>query len=190
MARGVNEQFLRILDMERRRAWRGLALGVGAATVLLFIAELADTPRFGDVVVTYALAWVLGALGGVLIGYIRDRRHSEALRNNWTAWMRSATGSVSLREIRAKVGKRTPLPAGLWGILVVAVGALNGVLFAFLWFNHPQATMLAAWTCVVNGIIVGAWFGATAWRLGWSTRFARALDDLLKEGVVGIWGER
>ncbi len=190
MPKGVNEHFLRVLERERRRARRSLILALGAGAILYIIAELSDTPWFGRIVELYGVSLLVGVLIGLFVGFLRDRRYAHGIRDDWAAWMRNATGSASLREIRAKVRERSMLPAGLWGILVFIIAVANAVVFAFLWTDHASAQDAAILTSAANGLIVGAWASAALWRFVWATRFARALGELLDEGVVGLWGER
>lgn len=191
MAKGVSDQFLRILENERRLAVRHLAWGAGLALLLLFVANLADEPLFGTESFLYAVALFLGIGGGVALGWRHSRKMGESIKGAWNHWMRMSTSCTRVDEVYRKAsGKPAGSNPAATGLLAAALFVLNALLFALLWVEAPLAKGMGLLTVLVDGGFVGGWIGASAWRFGWVRSFTKALEELLRDGSVGVWGER
>lgn len=191
MAKGVSDQFLRILENERRLATRHLAWAAGLALVLLFVANLADEPLFGTESFLYAVALFLGIGGGIALGWRHSKKLGDSLKGGWNQWMRMSTSCTRVDEVWRKAsGKPAGSNPAATGLLAAGLLVLNALLFALLWVESSAAKPLGLLTVLVDGGFVGGWIGNAAWRFGWVRSFTRALEDLLRDGTVGIWGER
>lgn len=188
MPRGVTDQFLKILDNERRTSVR-TALAMGALTLLAYVmAELTDEPLLGFVVWTALLALVVGGAGGAALAWWRTKRYNDSLRGAWNQWMRASLACAHVDEIERQVhqkGRPLPVASVGWGVLFV----LNAFLFAALWIETSWATNLGYAVTLANGLVIGALVAGAAWTWRWAKQFHKALDELVTEGQVGLWGE-
>jgi hypothetical protein len=188
MPRGVTDQFLGLLRRERKASVRTAVLMGLLAVPAYFIAELTDQPLVGWVVLVGVLA-LAGGLGlGLLYARWETRRHEASLRESWNAWMRMSLAAGSLREVERAVHQKSPAVhvQGLaWAILVLA----NGTLFGALWLDQAWALPFGAAVTAANGLVLGAIAGRAAWSYRWTRDFSKALDGLIAEGQVGLWGE-
>jgi hypothetical protein len=82
---------------------------------------------------------------------------------------------------RAHIGLRS----GGAALLVV----LNGALFGLLWTEVGWALSLGLVVTALNGIVLGSLTGHAIWHWRWTAQFNHALDELLSDGSVGLWGE-
>lgn len=188
MPRGVSDQFLRILKNERKASVRALALVAALSLAAYFMAELTDEPFFGRVVLLCAVLLLCGVGLGVLWGRHRTNAYNESLRASWNAWMRMSISCASVHEVARHVRNAPPSPrlAGVgWAVLLV----VNAVLFAILWSEVAWGPALGAAVTAANGLVLGGVAGEALWSLRWTRDFSRALDDLMAEGQVGLWGE-
>ncbi|GEM_PF-4482007 len=188
MPRGVTDQFLSLLKRERKAHARTLVLMALFAVPAYFMAELTDQPLLGWIVWMGAGALLLGGGLGALVGRFETRRHEASLREGWNAWMRMSLTAGRLSDVERAVRQKGPamrVEAIAWTALLVA----NAVLFGALWADQPWALPFGAGVTVANGIVLGALAGRAAWTFRWVSTFSRALDSLIAEGQVGLWGE-
>ncbi len=190
MVKGVSDQFLRILNNERRVAVRSVAAGIVAAALALFMANLADEPLFGTESFAYAVALFVGVATGVAVGWRRSTRFEESLRAGWNAWMRFSLSCARVDEVYRKASNRPAPSAVAAGVLAGALVVANALLFALLWVEAPAARALGVPVALADGLAAGAWIGSSAWSLGWTRSFRKALAELVRDGSIGIWGER
>jgi hypothetical protein len=188
MPRGVTDQFLRILENEKKRNLRA-GLGMGALFVFAyFMAELTDAPLFGRVVMLAILALVLGAGAGLYWAHRQTEAYNESLRASWNQWMRMSLSCDRVDEVArhvAQKGKALPIAGVGWTALFLA----NAILFVVLWNEWTYAVAFGAAVTAANGVVLGAITGKSLWDLRWANQFAGALDELVSEGQVGLWGE-
>lgn len=189
MARGVTDHFLRILKNERKQSARALVAALALCVPVYFMAELTDAPLYGRIVWAAGGAIALGLLVGVLAGRYRTQHYNESLKTGWNAWMRMSLSSTRIREVARGVrqkpaGARNATAVG-WALLVV----VNAALFIVLWNEASFATSFGLFTTLLNGLVVGALAGHAAWCWHWTSQFGRALDELMADGSVGLWGE-
>lgn len=192
MPRGVTDQFLAILATERQAGLRTALVCLGLVPFAYFMAELTDQPLFGHVVLATFLALALGAAAGVLHAQRRQSRYNESLRQSWNAWMRMSLSCRRVDEVARHVDPRPAAVARLahvanagWAALLVA----NALLFAALWSEATWAHAYGVMVAVANGLALGAVAGHALWTRRWSGQFSKALDELVTEGQVGLWGE-
>lgn len=188
MPHGVSDQFLRILGNERKGSLRAIALAIALLPFAYFMAELTDDPFLGLVVWLAALALAGGAAIGVLWARHQTARYNESLRQSWNQWMRMSLSCASVHEVAAHVhNKRSQV--GLRGVAAAMLVILNGALFAFLWSALPWAFEFGVIVTATNGLVLGFLAGHAAWSWRWTSQFTKALDELINEGRVGLWGE-
>lgn len=188
MPRGVTDQFLKILRNERRHGLRTALACAGLAPLAYFMAELTDQPLFGWVVLAAFAALAAGAGLGFWHATRRHRRYEESLRASWNAWMRMSLSCERIdevaRHVRERGGPRHVANVGWSGLLIA-----NALLFLALWFAAPWALSYGVMVAVANGLTLGAVCAHALATRRWSGRFAKALDELVTEGQVGLWGE-
>jgi hypothetical protein len=189
MPRGVTDQFLRILDNERKHAVRTVLAMAALAVFAYFMAELTDEPLLGPVVWLSLAALAVGVGLGLVWAWRTTTRYGESLREQWNAWMRMSLSATRVHEVARSVanqGKRPPLEGPAWATLLLA----NVALFVALWVEAPWALAFGVAVTTANGLTLGALAGASLWNLRWARRFSTALDELVREGNLGLWGER
>jgi len=189
MPRGVTDQFLHILDLERRHAIRALVAGGVLALLGLFLAELADEPLYGWASRFFTVALVAGAVLGVLLARRRTAAWSESLRARWSAWMRFSVSSTSVAEVDRKARGKAPLPAAAWGLVAGAALVANVALFAALWWEVAAAAAFGLALSAANGAGLGLWLGSRIFTFRWTSSVDRAVRELIRDGEVGLWGE-
>ena len=188
MPHGVNDQFLRILKNERKGAIRAALLALALVPLAYFMAELTDRAFLGVVVWLTAGALALGLGAGLLWGRHQTKAYNESLRQSWNAWMRMSTTCARIDEVARHVhnkGARVALHGAATALLIV----LNGVLFAILWAEASWGLQFGAIVTILNGVVLGGLAGHAAWSWRWTGQFTKALDELITEGRVGMWGE-
>jgi hypothetical protein len=188
MPRGVTDQFLGLLAREGRAHLRTLALMALAAIPAYFMAELTDDPLLGWVVWLGAAALAAGVGLGLLYGRHETRRHEASLRGGWNAWMRMSLTAGRLSDVERAVRQKGPavhVEAVAWTGLLVA----NAALFGALWTGQAWALAFGAAVTAANGLVLGTLAGRAAWTYRWVRTFSRAMDSLIAEGQVGLWGE-
>lgn len=188
MPRGVTDRFLSILSHERRMGLRTALVCLALVPLAYFMAELTDGPLLGWVVLATFLSLAAGAGLGAWWAHRRTARYNESLRESWNSWMRMSLSCARVDEVARHVeDKGAPLPVANvgWSALLLA----NGLLFAALWFETPWASAYGVMVAVANGMSLGAVAAHALWTRHWSGQFAKALDDLITEGQVGLWGE-
>lgn len=188
MPRGVTDQFLKILENERKHAVR-TTIAMGALFVFAyFMAELTDQPLFGRVVLLAIGTLLVGIVLGGAWAWRTTNHYNESLRASWNAWMRMSLSATSVGEVARSVenkGKPWPVASIGWALLLLA----NVALFAALWMETPWAITLGAAVTTANGLTLGTLVGSSLWNLRWARQFGSALDELVTEGQVGLWGE-
>lgn len=189
MARGVSEQFVKIVDREGRAATRGLAALLFGAGLAYFLAELSDAPAYGENVRAFGLSLAAGALIGVYVGHRRYARYGASMRARWDHWMRDSVASATLGELARKVEGREPAAAWPASVALAALIVANATFFIAMWLETPlDSTALPV--AVGNGLVVGAGVGLALWTIYWTRSFDKAVAELVESGAVGVWGER
>lgn len=190
MARGVSSNFLDIARREQRLGRRAALAALALAPVAAFLAELADAPAYGPVWVLFLLA----CLAGLGLGYLgtqrRLARYEGDLRLRWNHWMLRARDVERLADVERRVHERDPLPAMVWSAATVAMVALNILLFALLWVEHPAAPPMAWLLLALDGLVLGALVTSSALLVRWARDFVRSAEALVRNGEVAMWGER
>lgn len=188
MPRGVTDQFLKILENERKHSVRTTIAMAALFVLAYFMAELTDQPLFGPIVLLAIVTLLVGiALGGTW-GWRTTTKYNESLRESWNAWMRMSLSATSVNEVSRNVknkGKPWPVASVGWSLLLLA----NVALFVALWTEQPWGLTLGAAVTTANGLTLGALVGTSLWNFRWSKQFGSALDELVTEGQVGLWGE-
>lgn len=188
MPHGVSDQFLRILQNERKGSTRAIWVALALLPLAYFMAELTDEPLAGAVVWLALAALLAGLAGGLLWARHRTARYNESLRQQWNAWMRMSLSCSRIDEVSRHVHQtrdaRGLVNAG-WALLVV----LNAVLFAVLWFEVAWALAFGGVVAALNGVVLGGMAGHAVWNLRWTGQFSKALDELIHDGQLGMWGE-
>lgn len=188
MPHGVSDQFLRILKNERKGSLRAIILAAALVPLAYFMAELTDTAFFGAVVWGAIASIIVGVGGGVLWARHRTQQYNESIRLRWNAWMRMSLSCARIDEVARHVDNKRDHKS-LRSAAAALLVALNGVLFIFLWAELGFALAFGLVVTILNGVVLGFLAGHAVWHWRWTAQFNRALDELLSEGSVGLWGE-
>lgn len=189
MPRGVSEHFIRNLKNETRAARRNGLLLLLLLPVVYFIAELADHPLFGHIVVGTAISLFLGLGLGVLLAAARHKRYNDSLLDEWNTWQRMSAQHSRIRDLaRAVAQKGRGFP---WTSLITTVFVLlNALLIVLLWLEDPAAGPLGTALAPTNALLLGTTIAAHLTRSHWANKTRKAINELLKDGQINIWGER
>ncbi|MFA5860250.1 MAG: hypothetical protein WDA16_01005 [Candidatus Thermoplasmatota archaeon] len=188
MPRGVTDQFLKILENERKHSVRTTIVMTALFVIAYFMAELTDQPLFGRVVLLAIGTLLAGAALGGAWAWRTTTKYNASLRASWNAWMRMSLSATTVNEVARNVqnkGKAWPVASAGWALLLIA----NAALFVALWMEQPWGIALGAGVTTANGLTLGALAGSSLWNLRWAKQFGSALDELVTEGQVGLWGE-
>ena len=188
MPHGVNDQFLRILKNERNGSLRAVLLAVALLPLAYFMAELTDEAFVGIIVWISAAAIAIGVGLGILWGRHQTKVYNDSLRQSWNAWMRMSSSCARIDEVARHVENKQRA-VSLRGAATALLIILNGVLFALLWAEALFAVELGAVVTALNGLVLGFLAGHAIWSWRWTAQFSKALDELISEGSVGLWGE-
>lgn len=188
MPHGVNDQFLKILKNERKGSMRAIVIAASLVPLAYFMAELTDHAFVGIVVWLAFLTLAIGVAGGLLWGHHQTKRYNESLRQSWNAWMRMSLSCARIDEVARHVQNKRK-PVALAGIASALLVVLNGALFAVLWAETSWGLQFGAIVTGLNGIVLGFLAGHAAWSWRWTAQFNKALDELISDGKVGLWGE-
>lgn len=184
----MTDQFLKILDNEKRTSLKSALTMLALFAFAYFLAELTDEPLAGRVVLLAGASLFLGILGGLALAWRRTQQYNESLRESWNSWMRMSLSSTRIADVSRQVqekGQRVPINGVLWGVLFLA----NAAAFAMLWFENANGYAASAVVTTVNGLVLGGIVGGAVWNLRWAAQFHKALDELMAEGELGVWGE-
>lgn len=189
MPKGISESFLRLLENERPRAVKTVVAAVVLGLLGLQLADLADAPRLGRDSMTYLTLLGVGVVLGVGLGHLAAHRLTDRLKSQWSHTMREAASVDTLAGLDRRLRGLGPAPA--WRAPVVAVGfaLANVLLFALLWVDAPLAPTASLVVLTADGLAVGAWLGAAAYRLLFARTFVHEVDGLVARGTLGVWGE-
>lgn len=188
MPNGVNDQFLRILKNEKKGSIRAIILAIGLLPLAYFMAELTDQAFLGMIVWLAIGALVVGVGLGLLWGHHQTKRYNESLKQSWNAWMRMSSSCARIDEVARHVQNKQR-SVSLRGAATALLIILNGVLFALLWFEAPFDLEFGAIVTGMNGLVLGFLAGHAVWNWRWTAQFSKALDELISDGAVGLWGE-
>lgn len=189
MPRGVSEHFIRILRNEAQASLRNALLLLLFLPPAYFMAELADPPLIGTVVRAAALSLLLGLGIGALFAANRNRHYNDSLLRQWNTWQRMSAQHARLHDLARAVhqkGRGFPWRSVLAALFLI----LNALLFALLWLDAPLAGPLGHLIAPANTLVVGVLVGAGLSTQNWARKTRRAIDDLLAEGQISMWGER
>lgn len=189
MPKGISESFLRLLESEHPRALRALAGAAALALLGLVVADLSDAPRLGRDSMTYAVMVLVGAALGAFSARAAAHRLLSRLSDRWAHTMRDAAGVDSVAALDRRVRGKGPVARWIAPAVAVAFTVANVLLLALLWADDPAAPTVSLMVLTADGLAVGAWAGASAYRLLFARTFVREVDTLVARGTLGVWGE-
>lgn len=189
MPRGVAHEFLDILGNDRKVAVRRITLLAVVAVLLAgpawYLAEWIG-------VAVHVGAVVVGLLAGFLAGQVRyEGRFTVALMDHWREWMAQAPGSESVAEVARRTTRRSGRNRPLWYALVFTVlWALEVLLLVIAFQEDPASLAYAAPVLALNGLAAGGVLGYHARGLRWCITLRDSLDEMVRDGEMGVWGVR
>lgn len=190
MARGVSSNFLEIARREQRLGRRAALLAIALAPAAAFLAELADVPAYGPLWAFFLLTLLAGLGAGFVLTRHRLARWEGDLQLRWNHWMRQAASAERLADVHRRVNDADPWPTALPSALAAGLLALNALLFALLWVEHPSAGALSWFILAVDGLVLGALVTSSALLIRWARDFVASAEALVRDGEVAMWGER
>ncbi len=183
--RGVGKDFLQLLDGEQSVDRMRLIVMAIVGLVLLAPAFFLWPPMG---LVVHLAAWLVGMGLGWLIAARTSRGYEASLRGRWNTWMKLAPACDSVPELARKVrGRRATfqvawIAAGLTLLWVLEIGLL---VLAFMDLGSPA---FSAPVIIANGLLVGVVAGHSMQLLTWTRAFHRSLDEMMRDGEIGVWG--
>ncbi len=190
MPQGVTYNFLTILDRELRVHGVLLAVALPLMGLVGFLAELADAPPWGPLVMRTTVLLVVAFLVGLAVSWWLTQRTQESIRERWRKWMQWSQTSQRLPDVETRVEDRrrwfAPAVQGVaWAVAIV----LNVLVFVALWYGWGGARGFAELVLLLDAVALGALAAYAVWRLQWTWRFRSALREMVEDGTVGVWGE-
>jgi hypothetical protein len=186
---GVTKNFLAILESELdRTAKRIIRLLILTGVVLLLAWPLFDPDALMGLGSTLAILVAAGGLGGVYAHYVANRRYNTSIKAHWNRWMRYSVSCVSVRECYRKVHNRNPGPSVLWvASLLSAVFIAHLVLLVYAIDTEATFNQILP-LFALDAIILGFFIGKRIMERHWYRQFLRSVNELLREGQIGVWG--
>lgn len=191
---GIAENFIGILRTEERTASRGLLRLVLFALVVGLLAALAvDLPSdgrfFGIAVGLVALAILGGGvLGNVLGRHVFMARYHKSLATNWNRWMRYSVACSRVDEVQRRVqGKPATRSiaavATMWTLILFTTAIL---LLMTVVDGVPTIDKTPVF--VAYGAYSGYLIGRTIAMRAWARDFLVSIDEMMRQGEIGLWG--
>ncbi len=185
MAKGVANNFLHLLEGDLRASRRRILV------LTLVVLGLAGP--------AWLLAGPMGLAvhGGVCllalcVGLVAGRRryvstYQASLKVSWNRWMRYATSCESIPEVYRKVTNRSHrnLPYIYAAVLTILWVAETGLLLLAL---DSAGGALALPIVAANAVVVGLLLGFHLRGRYWYRSFSASLQEMVKDGEVGVWG--
>ena len=186
---GVTRNFLQILEADLHRAARSLA-SIALLTSLVALAAYFALHRnlwlgFGSFVGTLLTSF---ALGVAWARYLNIRKYEESIRDHWNRWMRYSVSCVTVRECYAKVHNRSPGPSWWVGSLVIAILLVAHLALAILALNDEAGAAQVFPLFGLDAVLLGFFAGKRLLERIWYRRFLKSVNELLRDGSIGIWG--
>jgi branched-subunit amino acid transport protein AzlD len=186
---GVTRNFLSILENERDRNRKrlvrlGLLAGVLALLAWLFFYNTA-LEGLGSFAAFLAGGLVLG---GLYAQFVNVRRYNASIHKHWNKWMRYSVSCVSVNECYKKVHNRHPgLGIGWWASILAVVIVAHLVLAAMA-INADAGFVETLYFFALDAVLVGFFIGKRLLERRWFNQFLTGVNDLLREGEIGVWG--
>lgn len=191
---GIAENFIGILRNEERAAARGLVRQALLALLVGLLAALAiDLPSdgrfFGVAVGLVALALVAGAAGGIIVGkQFVTRRYHESLASGWNKWMRYSVACSRIDEVHRRVNGK-PATRSVAGIATIWTFILfTTIILLLMTVVDGVPTVNKTPVFIGYGLYLGYKIGRTLAMRGWARDFLSSIDDMMRQGEIGLWG--
>lgn len=185
MPRGVGKDFLQLLEGEQSID-RTRAIVMSAVGIVLLIPAWFLWMPLGPVV--HLAALLIGIAIGWPVAMTISRRYEDSLRGRWNTWMKLAPACESVPELARKVrGQRAGfrvawLAAGLTILWAMEIALL---VLAFMELGAPA---FSAPVIIANALLVGIVTGINLHLLSWTRAFHRSLNEMMRDGEIGVWG--
>jgi Flp pilus assembly protein TadB len=186
---GVTKNFLSILQSEHDKSGRRLirllvlATVVGAVAALFFVRWLwQGVAAFGGVLAAAAL------LGALYAHFVTVRRYNGSIAKHWNRWMRYSVSCVTVQECYKKVHDRRPGPGVLWLASILAVVIIAHLALAVMAINAAAGFNEILPLFALDAALIGFFLGKRLVERLWYKRFLDSVNELLREGAIGVWG--
>jgi hypothetical protein len=186
---GVTKNFLVILEDDIRRSAKSLArtfvlVGVLGAVGLLAYRHLLAW-GLGLFLLSFLLATVLGVGWG---HFVNTHRYQSSIRQHWNRWMRFSVSCVTVRECYRKVHDKRATASLLWSSLLIALLILvHGVVLG-LALNEESNPWHVVVLLLADAALLGFVAGVRWRERRWYRAFLKSVNELLKDGTIGVWG--
>lgn len=185
MARGVAREFLGLLQGDARHA-RSRAILLTVLAVLLFAPALFLWMPWGAAV--HLGATLVGLGVGWWVGLRAVDGYESSLRGTWNRWMTLAPACETVPELHRKVrGRSTHNRTMVLAALLTLLWGLEITLLVVA-FAGEKAPLFSAPAIAANGLLVGTLLGHRLRVRSWTYTFHRSLDEMVRDGELGVWG--
>ncbi len=186
---GVTRNFLSILEAERDRTRRRLvrlAILTGIVVAIAWLFFNAQAVEGLGAVAGFLLVGL--ALGGLYAHFVNIRRYNQSIANHWNKWMRYSVSCVTVNECYRKVHKRNPGLSVGWLVTFLSIVVLAHLVLLAMAVNADAGFLETLYFFALDAVLLGFFLGKRFLERRYYTQFLRGVNDLLREGEIGIWG--
>lgn len=186
MARGVAREFLGLLQGDARHA-RSRTVLVAVFGLLLFAPATLLWMPWG------AGAHLAAMLVGLALGWWSGLRavdgYESSLRGTWNRWMTLAPACETVAELHRKArGRSTHNRSMLSAALLTLLWGAELILLVVALAGGERAPAFSIPVIALNGLLVGGLMGHHMRLRTWTDTFRRDLDEMVRDGELGVWG--
>lgn len=186
---GVTKNFLAILEHEVSRTAKSLLrvlIVIGLLSLLAFFA-LHSFPYYGFASFLGLLAASI-ALGVAWAKFLTLESYEVSIRDHWNRWMRYSVSCRTVRECYAKVHNRDPGPSWWVGGLLLTLLILAHAVLGLLALNEAAGLQETLPIFALDAIFLGFMAGKRYLERQWYQKFLHSVNEMLRDGAIGLWG--
>lgn len=187
MPSGVRREFIDLLARQRQHARGRLKLLPLPLILGYVVAELADRAAAGPYVWTFLAVAAIGTPVLFLAGSKVTDLIEASIQRDWDGWMAASDRAETIPDAAERVTGETWLLSSaptVGGLLVLA----NVAALAMLWFQTAAAPVVSLAVVVCDAVAVAAYAAWHARLLRWATRFDQAVQEMWRDGEIGVYG--
>ncbi|HLE47706.1 MAG TPA: hypothetical protein VI818_05360 [Candidatus Thermoplasmatota archaeon] len=186
---GVTKNFLTILEDDIRRSARAISRVLILVVLLAAAGLLAYFTQLGWATLLVGAAFLLAfGLGYAWGHFVNTYRYQASIREHWNRWMRFSISCVTVRECYRKVhGKRTTNSL-FWATMVLSLLLITHGVVLGLAANGGANPWYAMVLFIADAGLLGIIAGIRWRERRWYREFLTSVNELLKEGTIGVWG--
>ncbi|MBI2076924.1 MAG: hypothetical protein HYT80_00935 [Euryarchaeota archaeon] len=186
---GVTKNFLTILEDEIRRSAKAIARFLVLVALLVASGLLAYYAQLGALTLLVFAAFAVSlALGYSWGHFVNTYRYQASIREHWNRWMRFSVSCVTVRECYRKVHGKRATPSLFWAVMILSVLLLTHGVVLGLAVNADANPWYTLVLFIADAALLGALAGIRWRERRWYREFLHSVNELLKEGTIGVWG--